>query len=354
MRRRWTAYDVARLLRSSALGGTLVLPVAGAATGRAPLSPGQLVGLLAVGTCFHVYAYVLNDVVDLPIDRTEPRRAYFPLITGLISPRAALVLALTPLPVAVALTLALAPAGSPTAWLAAAVLGMAVYDLWGKRCPLPPATDVVQGLAWGALVGYGAAVVGRVGPATLLVCGFVVVLIVLANGVHGSLRDLANDRACGVRSTALLFGAAPAPGGGLVVPPALVVYAVALELLLLALVAGVLGYDLLMLTATETLVTGTAVAALSAASLLLLLLAVRSLRSPEGVRYAGYLHLAVTLALPLVLVAARLDPPALALLVAVYAVPLALHRWTPSALQWLGSRTAVTGRPAERAADAAR
>ena len=114
--------------------------------------------------------------------------------------------------------------------LAAAFAGLAVYDLWGKRLRFPPFTDLIQGVGWAGLLFFGAAIQGPWTALTWFLAAFVVVFILMANGVHGSLRDLANDHRCGVRSTAILLGARPGHGStAVVVPPRLARYAVALH-----------------------------------------------------------------------------------------------------------------------------
>src|SRR6185295_17007594 len=79
----------------------------------------------------------------------------------------------------------------------------------------PPATDMIQGLGWGTLALMGALVGGgRLSWLAVLAaahgCGF----LFLINGVHGGLRDLGNDLACGMRTTAIYFGAQPLASGG--------------------------------------------------------------------------------------------------------------------------------------------
>jgi hypothetical protein len=55
---------------------------------------GQVGALLVVGAAFHIYSCVLNDVVDLDIDRSQVRRRSDPLVRGTVSPTAAHVFAL--------------------------------------------------------------------------------------------------------------------------------------------------------------------------------------------------------------------------------------------------------------------
>lgn len=203
-----------------------LVPLLGAATVRRPLSPGQVILLLGVAVCFHVYAYVLNDVIDLPIDRTQPARQQDPLVRGAIRPWQALAVALGMVPLTIPLTHALGGGIAAHAILGAGFGLMAVYNLWGKRGPVPPITDLVQGLAWGSLAPYAAlAVGGEPSALTWTVAGFAAGFILLINGIHGGLRDLANDLARGARNTAIFLGARPVHGGRAHVPAGVVAFA---------------------------------------------------------------------------------------------------------------------------------
>src|SRR5436853_1604586 len=56
-----------------------MLPLLGAATVRSRLSGREIAGLIGIGLAYHIFAYVLNDVIDLPIDRGQPLRQGDPL-----------------------------------------------------------------------------------------------------------------------------------------------------------------------------------------------------------------------------------------------------------------------------------
>ena len=190
---------------------------------------------LTMGLGFHVFAYVLNDVVDLPIDRSDPRRRHGPLVRGLVTTTTALAVA----GAAFAMGL-LATLGAPLAALAfvAAGLGLGAYDLFGKRTRHPWLSDVVQGAGWAALVIAGAAVAGPPTALTFTVAAYVAAFIVQANGVHGAIRDLAVDSALDVPTTARLLGAGIGVDGDRVIPARVYRYAWALEGLLVALAAA--------------------------------------------------------------------------------------------------------------------
>jgi 4-hydroxybenzoate polyprenyltransferase len=166
------------------------------------------------GRLFHVFAYLQNDVIDLAIDRTQPLRQDDLLVTGRIRPGTAMAIALAQLPISLALVWW---AGAPPLAFSVVVVGfalMTIYNLYGKRCPVPPVTDFVQGLAWGSLAILGALVAGgRVTMITLVPAAFGTGFLFLINGVHGGLRDLANDLRCGMKTTAIFFGATPVGDG---------------------------------------------------------------------------------------------------------------------------------------------
>ena len=235
-------------IRFPAFGFTAMLPLLGVATVAPQLTRQEMLGLIAVAFAFHSFSYVLNDVVDLPVDRTQSLRAETPLVRGAIRHWQALVFALSQAPLALVITVWLEGEGWSYVALGAAFSLMAVYNLWGKRTILPLLTDVIQGVGWGALVLYGASLrPGHLTGLTLNLFAIVVVYIVLVNGVHGSLRDLANDLKWGMRTMATLLGARPRNAVQLAIPRRFVIYAWALQallvgLLLLPLVQNHFGY----------------------------------------------------------------------------------------------------------------
>ena len=91
-------------IRFPALGMTCVLPFLGVASVLHSLTSGHILGFLIVSTSFHVFAYVFNDVIDLPIDKTEPLRAKYPLVTGVIKPKIALAIAFAQIPLSFLIT----------------------------------------------------------------------------------------------------------------------------------------------------------------------------------------------------------------------------------------------------------
>lgn len=195
--------------------------------------------LLLVALAFHSFAYLLNDVVDLPIDRTQPSRAAYPLVAGAITPNQALFLALTQIPLAIGLSWWRWQSITTAGWLLLAFACLAVYDLWGKKSAVPPFTDLIQGLGWAALMLVGATIDGQPSLLAWLLFAYITLYIVLINGVNASLRDLDNDRRYGVVTTAVLLGARFQSDGQLLIPARLRLYAFVWQGVLFALGLGI-------------------------------------------------------------------------------------------------------------------
>ena len=228
--RRWVV-GVYLTIRVSAFGFTGLLPLVGAASVAPAWNAVQTAWLLAVALAFHVFAYVLNDVVDLWLDRSEPLRADSPLVRGELGRTHALLIAWLQVPLAFVLAWAAGAGATAFGWLAVAFIAMTLYDVYGKRCPWPLLTDAVQAAGWCALLLFGAALFGTApNAATGWLAAYVFLCVMLVNGVHGSLRDLANDQGRGARTTALWLGARPGTGSGVRVSPALALYTLGLQI----------------------------------------------------------------------------------------------------------------------------
>ena len=195
-------------LRFEYLAVALIFPLIGAATASEPLTGFQLLGILGGGFAFHIYVSLLNDIIDLPLDRTNPARAAYPLVRGKISPSTALFIVLLQIPIAGVIIFW--QSGSATVYLSMALgLGMmTIYNIWGKRSSFPPAIDIIQGIGFSSLVLYGAALTGGLTTLSWLAFAIGIIWMVITN-LLGGLRDLHSDLAFGVYTTPIYFGVRP-------------------------------------------------------------------------------------------------------------------------------------------------
>lgn len=323
-----------------------VWPLMGAVSVRPALGARQIATLLGATLCFHCFAMVLNDVIDLPIDRREPRRQNDPLVRGAVRPWQALLFALAQPILTIPLTMMLGGGSLAYTALAVGFAAMAAYDLWGKRCPFPPLTDALQGIGWGSLAVYAACAGGATPTAlTWLVAAYVTGFTLLFNGIHGPLRDLENDLANGAKTTALLLGARPKAGRGTpVVPAAVAAYGWTVLAILLAIHATIVirndfGYG----RWTWTLTAAMAVAI----NAWIVALHVTVLR-PDSHTWQSAFRLqlyVITISLPLAFIAYAGIGFALTLLM-LTALSLSLFEVTPAVARWLW-RSATAALPRE-------
>jgi 4-hydroxybenzoate polyprenyltransferase len=235
-----TVFDLGRLSES---GLALTFVVIGAATGADNIDArgvgrDQLGGvdvltlavLVAVALAYHGVAFALNDIIDLPIDRTNPDRAHATLVSGRASVPAAWVVACAFAVTSFSLDLIrFHYETAPLAFLVVGYLGLIGYDVLTKRSRWPMLHDLLLALGCAALLCYAAERTGGLTGRTLLAATYVALFVVLVNGVHGGLRDLHNDARHGGLTTAAALGARIDEDGGLVLPQRLVAYAWTLD-----------------------------------------------------------------------------------------------------------------------------
>lgn len=222
------------LIRIHGLGFTLVWPAL-AAVAVAPDAWWTMSGLVVVCFAFNVYGYLLNNVVDLPVDRTHPARGGQWLVTGAVSTRTALTIVGPQVPLMLAAHWLFGFPWAAVSWLGAAVGLITLYDLFGKRCPIPLMMDVSLALSGVALTLYGVAATGRAANAT---AGWVAfssaVYLLFINAFHNDLRDVDNDTAARQQRTAAFFGSRGVRDGRVHVPGLMALYGAALQALLIA------------------------------------------------------------------------------------------------------------------------
>ena len=317
---------IAQLGRTSLLGVTVVFALQGLASAGGVPSALEVVTTIVAASGFHVAAYLGNDIVDLPIDRTVERRASSPLVRGTVTRREAGVI------VAVAAAVALVAAGSAGAGgagamaLALALLG--TYDVAGKRCVFPPLTDAVQGLGWAALAWSGASIGAGATAATAWLGAYLAMSIVLVNGVHGSLRDLGNDARHGARTTALLLGASVDASGRHRLPAGLWIYALTLHVAVVATVVVGLGALGGATPARTALALGAGVVCLG-----LLVVALRWSDRGAAAWPVSFAYLVVMMLLPTLLVVDQVRGALLWAIALLFAIPWLASDWLRAAVR---------------------
>ena len=230
-----SACDVDQLLRLHQLGFVAVWPLLGLAA-VTDWSPVTVAGLLTVSLFFNTYGVLLDDAVHLDVDRLDPLRAKRWLVRGTVSPRQAVAVALAQLPLMAGAHLAAGFTIDSFPCLLGAVIGQGAYDVYGKRCRVPPLMEAAEASAAGLLVLYGAMATGTA-PNTLawLTAGAGAAFILLVNAFHGSLRDIEVEMPCRQRTTPIWLGCKGVREGVVHISSAMSAYAGMWQIALIAL-----------------------------------------------------------------------------------------------------------------------
>ncbi|MBM4248766.1 MAG: hypothetical protein FJ149_04915 [Euryarchaeota archaeon] len=212
-----TLAEYLKLARSFNLALTAVAPVLGALSmGEADLL--RLSLLFLVGAGAHIYGFVLNDYIDMRIDRLSTELRQRPLVSGTITPGKALEFALGGLAVMVVAGYYLV-IGHPRAvvvLLFAAILAT-IYNLMSKQLA---GMDIFVASAVFFLCVFGAVsaapdneilFVSRLG---WVVCTLGGLQVLFMNIVAGGLKDIDHDSRGGGRTIAVALGCRVRPEDG--------------------------------------------------------------------------------------------------------------------------------------------
>jgi len=164
--------------------------------------------LWLVGVLINGYIFALNDLVDLARDRLNPAKARSPLVTGALSERFALLLAVL-LPLA-AMAVDVAAGWSRTGLLSfagMAALG-AFVNVYQKLTGHPIVMDGLFAVTMAAPIPVSTAGVGlKAGPLVWIVTAAMLFLSWELNSIAGNCKDLRSDQQTGFRTVAVSLGA---------------------------------------------------------------------------------------------------------------------------------------------------
>ncbi|MEW6070245.1 MAG: UbiA family prenyltransferase [Candidatus Thermoplasmatota archaeon] len=198
-----------KLIRSFNLALTAIAPVLGAlAMALENISLLALFVLFIIGACSHIYGFVINDYLDVRVDKLTRELKDRPLISGTIKRSSALKLALSALIISWVLTLFFY--SNFTQWLKLLfVLIIAdslatIYNFTSKKLP---AMDFFVAGAIYFLIFFGSAAVSFNLTALAIIIaliGFTQVLYM--NMINGGLKDIDHDWLANAKTVAVKLG----------------------------------------------------------------------------------------------------------------------------------------------------
>ena len=184
-----------------------------AATATAPLIGALVIGqrnifllfiILTIGILYHIYGFVLNEYIDVDVDRKSKDLYKKPLVSGSISKIYAKVIIIISCVCACVLTIIFFPEPLPILLLILSIILGGIYDIFGKKIL---GSDFILGAGFFFLCLFGASTYSnKFTIITLVICFLYFFHIIFNNAVEGGLKDVYHDHLAGAKTTATRLG----------------------------------------------------------------------------------------------------------------------------------------------------
>jgi 4-hydroxybenzoate polyprenyltransferase len=167
--------------------------------------PKLLIIIFIIGILYHIYTYVLNEYMDLNVDKQSKDLKRKPLVSGAISEQSALIISISAAIGAYIITLIFFPYTYAIVFLSFAILLGGIYDWRGKKMPGFSDFIIAGSLAFSFFFGASTIPVS-IDMVTILIGLLFFFFVVYANAVEGGLKDVDHDYLGGAKTLALIMG----------------------------------------------------------------------------------------------------------------------------------------------------
>lgn len=184
-----------------------------AATASAPLLGGLIAGqheiiplfiLLIIGIIYHIYGFVLNEYIDVQVDKKSKDLHDKPLVSGSIPIAHAKFIVIFSSAASCIITIIFFKEVLSILFLLIAIILGGVYDVYGKKIV---GSDFVLGAGFFFLCIFGASTYTSNFTIIIYLVGFAYFFhIVFNNAVEGGLKDVDHDFLAGAKTTATRLG----------------------------------------------------------------------------------------------------------------------------------------------------
>jgi len=200
----------ARLLRIPGLGGLAIPIVIGALTVNSGLDIYNLLILFTIGALASIYGFVLNDYIDIGVDKLSKELHGRPLISGEISPQTAVGISCFCVIFAFLFIFVLFYGEVIEGFRFAAILCIviawllaSIYDFYGKKIA---GSDFLVALSVSFVFLFGALSIGKPTLFTWIIFLLTFNNLLHMNAVEGGIKDADHDYLMGVKNIALSSG----------------------------------------------------------------------------------------------------------------------------------------------------
>lgn len=215
---------------------TVSVPILGAFAVRTiEISSWDVIYLALIGFCCHIFGFVLNDIIDLPIDINAPYRKKSALVSGKVKRQEAWIIVFIQIPIIYYLyIISLGGLIIGVILLTLSILSSIIYNLYSKKGFIPKFLAETSLALSISLLCLAASVVFTEtidkGPLIISVVLFFVLLSV--NSVSSGLKDLKSDFESGGNSFVISMGARVFDKKVVYIPQKLVFYANIIQLII--------------------------------------------------------------------------------------------------------------------------
>lgn len=219
-----TILDFLRLIRAPLLIG-MPLPVLYGAISVQNLTILNIIPLLIIGILSGIYSFVLNDYIDIDIDRLRSELSKRPLVSGTISKKTAKIVILSCFIGAYLVIFLFFFRFEINFFTALAVLIIAdilgaIYNIYGKKIT---GSDLIVALSQSLFLLFGALIVSSkisIGFITWILFSLTFLQLFYMNAIAAALKDVDHDYIKKIRNLAFIFGVKVANNKKFIVPTA--------------------------------------------------------------------------------------------------------------------------------------
>jgi 4-hydroxybenzoate polyprenyltransferase len=168
-------------------------------------SPFLLIILFVFGIFFHIFGFVLNDYIDVDVDKKSLDLEKKPLVSGIIPKTHALVITLFSVFCLYIITIVFFPSVVSLSFLSISLFLGTIYDCYGKK--ITHVSDFFVGGALAFIVLFGASTVSAsISGIVYIISLMIFIGIIFANAVEGGLKDVDHDYLGGANTIPTVLG----------------------------------------------------------------------------------------------------------------------------------------------------
>ena len=212
------------------------------ATALTPVIGGLIMGqsditllfvLFLIGFLYHIYGFVLNEYIDIDVDKKSSELKKKPLICGIVPKNHALFITILSGIFACFLTIFFFTLILPILFLIFALFLGGIYDIFGKKIL---GSDFILGTGFFFICLMGASTITyNFTTLTYIVCLIYFIHISFNNSVEGGLKDVDHDHLAGAKTLATRMGVS-VKNGNLLITKKFVAFSFILKLIFIFLI----------------------------------------------------------------------------------------------------------------------